>query len=225
MSARFPARYRDRHGEEDTVVALEGVSLRMVVRGVTFVGDDFDGFAPVDRSAEALARFPLAPVRVTAPDAPPIVEPTLTDFELAFEMPLTAVVAGAARPGTLHVRCDLRRDRGNDGVVLSMRWTGEGADVAAHSRDGYFDEALTRLQGELPEAAFLRACVACEWADLGPRQGMFGGVACYRRDKAGLRALRARPGLRAKWPWRELDAESVPETHACGEFQPTARRA
>lgn len=178
---------------------------------------------PVDRSSAALARFPLEPVRVSAPGAEPVVEPTLTDYEIEVDMPVSAVVAGEARPGTLHVRCDLRRDRGPDGVVLSMRWTGEGAEVAAHSRHGWFEEALADLQQALPEGAFLRACGVCKWADLGPHQGIFGGVACYRRDKAGLLALRARPGLRAKWPWLELDAESVPETHLCEEFQTAAR--
>jgi hypothetical protein len=224
MTARFPARYCDRRGEEPTVIAWEGDRLRMVVRGVTFVGDDFDALVPDDRSDEPIALVTLTPVRVTATDAEPVVEPTLTDFELDVDMPLTAFIAGEAIPGTLHVRCNLRRDRARDGAVLSMRWSGEGWDVAGRSDGGYFEEALTALQRALPEGAFLRACVACEWADRGPYQGMFGGIACYRRDKAGLRLLRARPGPRSKWPWRELNAESVPETHCCGEFLPAARR-
>lgn len=44
----YPARYRDRFGEERTAILDDGGSLTMAVRGVRFLGTDFDAFEPQD---------------------------------------------------------------------------------------------------------------------------------------------------------------------------------
>jgi len=40
----YPARYTDRFGTESTTITNDGEALTMVVRGVRFYGNDFDGF-------------------------------------------------------------------------------------------------------------------------------------------------------------------------------------
>ena len=49
----YPARYKDRFGQEPTTILDDGGSLTMVVRGVRFRGRDFDGFEPQDVSDPA----------------------------------------------------------------------------------------------------------------------------------------------------------------------------
>jgi hypothetical protein len=44
----YPARYKDRFSEERTTILDDGEALSMVVRGVRFRGNDFDGFEPQD---------------------------------------------------------------------------------------------------------------------------------------------------------------------------------
>src|SRR4051794_17787611 len=50
MTVSYPARYKDRSGEERTTILNDGKALTMVVRGVRFRGNDFDGFEPQDVS-------------------------------------------------------------------------------------------------------------------------------------------------------------------------------
>ncbi len=46
MVQSYPARYQDAQGEEYTIIENDGKRLRMMVRGVEFVGADFDGLEP-----------------------------------------------------------------------------------------------------------------------------------------------------------------------------------
>src|SRR5438874_1045939 len=46
MTMTYPARYKDRFGEEGTTILNDGETLTMVVRGVRFRGTDFDSFDP-----------------------------------------------------------------------------------------------------------------------------------------------------------------------------------
>jgi hypothetical protein len=50
LSAVYPALYKDRLGEESTSIQNHGQTLAMMVRGVRFEGNDFDGFEPKDCS-------------------------------------------------------------------------------------------------------------------------------------------------------------------------------
>src|SRR5689334_2517878 len=56
----YPAKYTDARGSETTVIANDGETLRMPLRELEFVGDDFDSFEPPkDATAEQLGRFSL----------------------------------------------------------------------------------------------------------------------------------------------------------------------
>jgi hypothetical protein len=48
MTMIYPARYKDRFGEETTTILNDGETLTMVVRDVRFRGNDFDSFEPQD---------------------------------------------------------------------------------------------------------------------------------------------------------------------------------
>jgi hypothetical protein len=49
--ARYPARYQDAYGEEETVIENDGKVLHVEIRAVTFQGTDFDMFEPLSCSA------------------------------------------------------------------------------------------------------------------------------------------------------------------------------
>lgn|SRR5579875_150910 len=60
MAAVYPARYHDAHGDEQTQVENDGKQLRFVVRGVAFIGSDFDLLEPtLDLADPGLATFTL----------------------------------------------------------------------------------------------------------------------------------------------------------------------
>jgi Family of unknown function (DUF6304) len=48
MTTTYSARYKDKFGEERTTILNDSESLTMMVRGVRFRGNDFDGFEILD---------------------------------------------------------------------------------------------------------------------------------------------------------------------------------
>src|SRR5579859_2004398 len=99
MMVTYPSRYRDRFGEERTTILNDGETLTMMVRGVRFQGNDFDGFEPKDVSdRDRLSSFTFLhgrlcfcvieadiPVPVVTPDG---IEDGLLTFVLELGKPL-----------------------------------------------------------------------------------------------------------------------------------------
>lgn len=93
----YPATYRDAHGLEQTSISNDGSTLRMIVRGVEWVGNDFDGLEPLT-TPDAHAGFTLN-------------QGDLCACELSFDIPIAVVdangrlsradtqVAGSGRSG------------------------------------------------------------------------------------------------------------------------------
>lgn len=93
----YPATYRDAHGLEQTSISNDGSTLRMIVRGVEWVGKDFDGLEP-STTPDAHAGFTLN-------------QGDLCACELSFDIPIAVVdangrlsradtqVAGSGRSG------------------------------------------------------------------------------------------------------------------------------
>lgn len=60
MVESYPARYQDVYGAEDTIIDNDGKRLRMLVRGVEFVGTDFDALdSTLDPADPRLTSFTL----------------------------------------------------------------------------------------------------------------------------------------------------------------------
>lgn len=57
---RYPANYSDAHGSEATTIANDSEALRLSLRGVEFVGRDFDSLGPTGAAPEQLRHFTLS---------------------------------------------------------------------------------------------------------------------------------------------------------------------
>jgi hypothetical protein len=198
----------DRFGEERTTILNDGKTLTMVVRGVRFQGNDFDGFEPQDVSDPAMLRsFTFLhgslcfctieadiPVPVMTPSG--AVEGSLT-FELELGEPLRTGQMGRER--------------------LKLRLAVNGQTFSSEGRTGWFEGEMLDLQGKLPPGTFMKACINCAFSDYSPYgHGLFGGLACFRGKKAGYRAVTGKDDLFAVW---DTMTEFVQETHLCPEFE------
>lgn len=90
VASTWPGCYTDSRGGEAIEIKAEGDRLWVEIRGVTFTGSDFDDLEP-PAGMDVAAAF--------ATD-----HGTLTDYELAWEMPVQVIRAGAELAATLRCR-------------------------------------------------------------------------------------------------------------------------
>ncbi|HEU4404403.1 MAG TPA: DUF6304 family protein [Polyangiaceae bacterium] len=204
----YPALYQDDQGVEAVTLRNDGKALRVTVRGVEFRGVDFDALEPV-AGVEAAERAGFC-----------LSQGALCACELEFTMTLPVETPGATRVCELRVALTFGRPA-SDGalereeLLLELRF--EGRKLRSSGKDGWFEDALLGLQRQLPEGAYLRACIGCAYSDYNPAgHGLFGGLACFRDNKAAYRAVRDKRSLFAIW---DTMTEYVQETHLCPEFE------
>jgi hypothetical protein len=204
----FAGTYGDAHGTEAIEFLSDGRSLRVVVRGVALAGTDFDALEPVN-GTEAAARAQLT-----------LHQGALCDCELRCHIPLKLSGPEGVQGTLLDVRLVLGAPSSNGGLdreELYLRLDLGGREYRSRGVSGWFEEELLDLVRQLPEAIHLRACFTCAFSDYSPYgHGLFGGLACFRDNKAGYLAVRDKHGLFRIW---DTLTEFVQETYLCPEFQ------
>jgi hypothetical protein len=204
----YPARYWDRFGEERTSIRNDGKNLSVTIRGVDFRGGDFDALEPPSEAdSSLLTSFPLR-------------QNALCPCAIDAEIPIPVVTPLGVTEGVLAVHLELGDPTPSAGIdrgYLSPRL--EFGDRALTSRgwSGWFEDELLDIQRPLPEGIYLKACINCAFSDdspLGP--GLFGGLACFRDNKGGYKAVQSKRDLFGIWGTM---TEFVQETYLCPEFE------
>lgn len=78
----------------------------------------------------------------------------------------------------------------------------------------WFEDAVPRLEEQLPERVSLVCCYTCLFSDYSPGGHGLLGMACHRGAKERYIAVRS------KWDYfRVPRTEEVMETHRCSEYQ------
>jgi hypothetical protein len=178
------------------------------VRGVDFSGSDFDAFEPMtpDNSHE-LAKFHLH-------------HKTLCSCIIECEIPIPVVKGSEVADGTLHMRLILGNPASNGGLdreVLELELRYKHLSVSSGGKTGWFEDELLQLQARLPKDTYMKACANCGLSDYHPAgHGLYGGLACFRDNKVGYRAVRGRHDIINVW---DTMTEFVQETYLCPEFE------
>jgi hypothetical protein len=202
------ARYRDRFGEERTSIHNDGNKLSITIRGVEFRGGDFDSLEPAsDTDPSLLSSFTLQ-----------INE--LCSCVIDAEIPVPVVTPHGITEGVLAVHLELGDPAPNGGIdwehlTLRLRF-GEQA-LTSRGWSGWFEDEMLDIQRQMPEGTYLKACINCAYSDYSPLgHGLFGGLACFRGNKSGYRAVRTKRDLFGIW---NTMTEFVQETFLCPEFE------
>ena len=208
MLVSYPARYSDRSGEELTLIRNDGKRLSVTIRGVEFRGGDFDALEPSGGtdpgmlSSFTLQQNALCSCVIDAQISVPIVTPHgVTEGVLAAHLELgDPAPNGGIDRESLSLRLGL-----GDRVLTSRGWS------------GWFEDELLDLQKQMPEGTYLKACITCAFSDYSPLgHGLFGGLACFRGNKAGYRSVRTKRDLFEVWGTM---TEFVQETFLCPEYE------
>jgi hypothetical protein len=208
MTVHYPARYTDRYGAEPTSIANDGATLSMVVRGVVFEGSDFDSLEPVaGTDPDRLASFTLQ-------------QESLCSCVIEADIPIPVATPGGTEEGVVMARLELGNPApkgGLDREHLTLELRVGGRAFTSSGRSGWFEDEMLDVQGQLPPGTYLRACINCAYSDYSPvGHGLFGGLACFRDNKAGYLAVRSKADLFRVWGTM---TGFVQETYLCPEFR------
>jgi hypothetical protein len=214
--AIYPAVFTDRHGSDTITIINNGGELRMTLRGVEFVGSDFDDFhAEIGAVAARIAPFDLHPKYGG-----------LCSYVLEFDIPIPVVVDDKLTHGTLHAKLELGAptERGGVDKELLQLSLELGSETFASPDTtvlfaGYFEGEMLALQATLPDGAYMKACINCAFSDYSVYgHGCFGNMMCFRHEKARYLAVQGKDEY-----MNFVDdfgcEDMVQETYLCPEFQ------
>ena len=136
------------------------------------------------------------------------------------EIPVPVVTPHGTVMGVLAFRLELGDPAPNGGIDrehLTLRLRFGDRDLTSRGWSGWFEDELADLQKQMPEGEYLKACINCAFSDYSPSgHGLFGGLACFRGNKAGYKAVTAKRVLFQIWGTM---TGFVQETHLCPEFE------
>ncbi|WP_406392225.1 DUF6304 family protein [Streptomyces sp. NBC_00887] len=194
--------YRDRHGSEPVILTTDGQQLRIRVRGAEFEGESFDSLSPVAAVPPESGAFDM-------------VDGSLSDCVLEWDLPLPVLVSGTVRQVTLSCLLSLRRADPDLYLALHL----DGAAYESNRAESDFASALATIQRILPPGIRLQTCIACAFSDYFPVpvRGLSGGLACFRGAKAAYRDAAGGADVADLWDRR---TGLVQEIWSCPEFEP-----
>jgi hypothetical protein len=202
---RYDGTYTDAGGRDDIAFLNDGGTLRVTIRGVEFTGSDFDGLSPVAGSTN-LGGFALH-------------RDALCACSFAFDIPVAMIVEGSEISGRLRAELELGAPAPNGGIDREqLKLTLEYGDhrVTSSGTSGWFEDELARIQEQLPEAVFIKACINCLFSDYSPYgHGLFGGMMCFRNMKGEYLRVKSKRDFLAIHGRQE---RFVQETYLCPEF-------
>ncbi|NUP07554.1 MAG: hypothetical protein HOW73_16015 [Polyangiaceae bacterium] len=204
----YEATFEDARGPETTQIHNDGAELRVSLRGVDFVGSDFDGLSPIETHLErARALFTLQ-------------HDCLCSCRLQWVMPLAIEYRGEIGTALLAATLDLGDPTPNGGIsseVLALELRTPVGTTRSSGHSGWFEDEMLELEKALAGAAHIRSCITCAYADYSPcGHGLFGSLACFRGVKDEYLRVSDKAGIFAIW---QRLTEFVQETYLCEQFR------
>ena len=212
MTAHYQAIYRDKFGEEQTVIENDGQTLRMVARGVELVADDPDSFSLVGMpAAESLARLPLYFGNICS-------------YTLSFDIPIHIVKNEGIADGLLRLQYDMGGPRGDGTVNRGLEREDITASLeyddrvfATSKRHGFLEDAISEIQAAMPAGVYMRVCLNCEFgleSEMGC--GGFATLGCFRDEKDQARQVQNIFDVCRLWDRKTAFVQGI---HVCPQFE------
>lgn len=222
MVSTYRTTYKDQYGEEQSIFYLENGILTIQLRGISFVGKDFDELYATANQENYLAF-----------DQPAAAKKggrawgwngALTDctFQIAFPIQMIHhdTVSSSSLTATLNIAI-----RERNGIIcnryhlqLTLKWAGK--DYSTSNEYESFEPALCDLQRILPPEHILKCCLSCRHSHYSIYgNAPFGNLMCFKR-------VSPEPVFKDKDDLIDIDpeffdqTEFVPELGICPEYTP-----
>ncbi|QDU78801.1 hypothetical protein Pla110_05050 [Polystyrenella longa] len=208
MKDFYPATYTDERGVENTVIENDGETLRVTIRGVTFMGPDFDRLAPSEESTpEQLGYFSLGPDSLCA-------------CRIIFMMPISIYNCGDNSEGSLKIEVRIDDPNSNDALEYyqtRIRLDCDQGEFTSSGKGRDFESELLEIQSLLPAGFYMRLCINCLFSDYSPfGKSQFGDLMCYRNKKADYLKVKNKVDY---FSLGFVCDRKVQETYLCPEFE------
>jgi hypothetical protein len=211
----YQASYLDELGSEDIVIQSDGRSLRTTIRGVVFVGPDFDRLS-IDEASVPAAKDTFRLLH----------DGILCDCTITLMIPASVVVKDLRTlAGTLQVKLEIGPPRKCGGGAdewpeferLQLRLSFEENQFVSAGQSGDFEDALEDIHRQLPDGTYLKACYKCLYSDYSVYgHGLFGNMMCFRNAKEEYLSVRNKSDF---MDIQDLYESIVQETHLCADFR------
>jgi hypothetical protein len=204
----YPAKYSDARGSETTTIGNDGETLRVFLRGLEFVGRDFDSLElPKDARPEQRQRLSFS-------------QACLCSCCIECQIPVPIHDCGRPVDGALLIELVLGDPCPNEGLdreQLRIVFEYDGKRFVGSGTSGWFEDELLGIQAQLPEGVFIKACINCLYSDYSPYgHGLFGCLMCFRNLKAEYLKVTTKEEF---WAVHDRRDRMVLETYLCPEFE------
>ena len=207
MMDAYTGTYTDSLESLPIVVSNDGAVLSTEIRGVKFSGRDFDSLTPEPETLErSLASFTLY-------------RGDLSGCEISILMPIPIVFKGDDHIVGLEMDLKLGPPLATgqaDRERLRLTLRGPGLEIRSSGRTGYFESELRDLEGQLPDAKYIKSCFFCLYSDYSPYgNGLFGTMMCFRNIKSEYLLVKSKDDF---WNVHDRFERQVQETYLCADF-------
>ncbi len=207
----YDAKYTDANGAETTTICNDGTLLQMTLRGVEFLGQDYDQFYPAKKiDAHRLESFVLN-------------NGDLCSCTLNWQVPIPILDHGTKAQGVLDLKLVLGEPTTNGGLdqeELAIALAYKDQQFKSARTFGYFEQALLDLGARLPANVELKSCFTCQYSDYSPfGNGLFGDMLCFRKHKQDYLTIKNKLDLLEFLDLHPISQEqNTQETGLCREF-------
>jgi hypothetical protein len=203
----YKGTYTDQHGSEALEFHNDSTTLTATIRGVVFSGNDFDSLEPtLEARPESVASFTLSSGH-------------LCRCTFTLDIPIPVVLSNSVTTGILTAMLDLGAPATNGGIeheqlLLALSW--RDLRIVSSGGTGYFENELLDIQNQLPEGAYIQACINCRYSDYSPYgNGLFGNMLCFRNIKDEYLRVTSKEEF---WAVYGREERQVQETYLCEQF-------
>lgn len=205
----YQGKYVDKNGEEIIEIRNDGKTLWTEIRGVRFVGIDFDFFEPDENFSQGqLNLFTLTNSN------------ELCECTIYCEISLLVLENNFEREAKLSMKLDLGKvtEKGSidkEDLLLTLKY--QNFEFNSKGTSGWFEDELVDLQKQMPKGHRLKCCFGCAYSDYSVYgHGLFGDMFCFRNIKEKYRKVFDKVEYMKIMDYR---TETVQETHLCPEFE------
>ena len=202
----YQARYTNSAFSEDTHIENDGETLRMILGGVEFSGNDFDSLSPAkELTPDQLKHYPLD-------------DQWLCLCTIECQVPVLIISPSSETNGIIDFKLTLG-DPSSNGLVdckLHVDIIFGGKVFSGPGESGWFEDELLEIQKQLPDGVFFQSCINCAYSDYSPYgHGLFGSMMCFRNMKEQYLRVDSKDEF---WAIHDHYERKVQETYCCKEF-------
>lgn len=219
MIEKYPAIYRDKHGEVKTEIIntfneTDAGYLFMEIDGVHFNGTGFDDFSLTNKenyTVKQLERFCFNKYVSTDQEYW-----ELCDCEIEYKQGLTLIdkinVKTIAASLHVHIILDKPGFVENFKAIITLHFNGQELKSSA----GFYEVALSSFEKQLKDNFHFKNCFGCLYGDYSPYgYGFFGPMMCFKKNKKAYLSVTDKHSFLAVIDMGFIQTQ---ETYCCEEF-------